>query len=158
MASTVSSWRLYQKSFVVQQFSRNGTYRLSSVSCYDVVGKSVTFSTQEAFMNSNVDISNSSYSQLGAGDVSAPKLMKLVVFPTTINTSLSAQSVTIELVVSDDASGLSSCSVFFSRPNVVAQSIGAYFNGYSALISGTLTNGTFRTELSFPRYSLNGTW
>ncbi len=73
--------------------------------------------------------------------------------PTSVDTSLTSQVVTIDVTVIDDLSGTDSVFVWMLGPG--GQDIQ---NGGATLISGDAMSGVYRMTLTMPRYSQNGNW
>src|SRR6266446_4952576 len=81
-----------------------------------------------------------------------PTLTSFTFSPTAINTATSSATVTVTAQATDSPSGVSSVDMQFNSPG--NQIVGCGMN----LISGTNLNGTYQCVLTFPAYSLAGTW
>lgn len=89
----------------------------------------------------------------GASDTSDPVLQSIVVSPSAIDTSASAQSIDVTLTISEDLSGLDAVNLYVYDPsNNYISSLYTYFPGDDQL------GGVFSTTLEIPQGSAEGTW
>ncbi len=93
-------------------------------------------------------------------DREAPILKSLSVSPTTIDTSLSAQVVTVTARITDDLAGNSNSNnpsqVRFESPSG-GQFVFAVF-GPAQLVAGTSLDGNYSFNVTVPRFSESGVW
>ncbi len=99
------------------QYSNNGTYKITSVSVSDVVGNSKSYSTADL---ESMGV-KTSFEVSGAGKVkpivvsdTQPPVLKSLTFP-KIDVSAGDKKVTFEAKVTDDSSGVSSVTVNFDQ-------------------------------------------
>jgi len=88
-------------------------------------------------------------------DTSLPELVDLDFEPKTINTSYADQTVTLSLRIRDQT-GASYIYFDFEQPPGPLQRYGS--TSAFQLTSGTPQDGVYTATLTFPRYSLAGTW
>lgn len=95
-------------------------------------------------------------------DVEPPALLGFSFTPTTIDTSENAASITANMSLADNGSGvcLSSCSDHSSPTQVRFQheGTGQFQDGLFELTSGSLVDGKFHALITFPRGSVSGEW
>ena len=88
-----------------------------------------------------------------AEDVTPPSLEDFSFTPTAIDTSMGEASVTVTLHATDSESGVSPSIVSFHHPPTGQASGGSY-----NLVAGTLNDGIFQAQVTFPQGSAAGTW
>ena len=87
-------------------------------------------------------------------DTAAPVLTGFTFTPGTINTTAAAQTVTCNMTLTDNLSGVSNPScAFTSADTLYRQSC-----TLAAPTTGTTLNGTWSCVITFPRYSQSGVW
>jgi hypothetical protein len=103
-------------------------------------------------------------------DVTPPNLTTLTFTPSLINTSLGPQTVQVDMAITDDLSGVSFApdtpfitiihGVFFTSPSGAqfGSTNGDFRNPPLAPISGTVLNGLWRLQATFPQFSEAGSW
>ena len=96
-----------------------------------------------------------SFTQTGAGDTTPPTLSSFSFSPTTVDTSASAQSISVTAHVSDDIAGVEYGAFSFVGPS--NQHLSGYFDA-SDRTSGTALDGTYQINVSVPRSTAEGTW
>jgi len=94
-------------------------------------------------------------------DTEPPHLVSIQVDPSFVDTSLSAQAITVTMHITDNLSGFAASDFSFAKLSSSGMPEGTYLilRG-SELISGTITNGVFRTNeySQLPQYSVQGRW
>ena len=97
-------------------------------------------------------------------DTTPPTLTGLTITPSSIDVTSSAQTVQIDLNVTDDLSGVDlSQSPFYSTTLVLASPTVAQLRSlvgsdFQLVSGGTSLNGTWRASLTVPRFVESGTW
>ncbi|MSO23705.1 MAG: hypothetical protein EXQ58_10755 [Acidobacteria bacterium] len=96
-------------------------------------------------------------------DTTPPTLTGLTITPSSIDVTSSAQTVQIDLNVTDDLSGVDlSNTPFYFTALVLTSPTGAQQRSLVGsdfqLVSGTRLNGTWRASLTVPRFVESGTW
>lgn len=87
-------------------------------------------------------------------DTAPPDLTGFSFSPSSINTTLSSQTVTCNMTLTDDLSGVSTATCGFMAPDFFhSASCGA-----TAPSSGTRLNGVWSCTITVPRYALSGGW
>lgn len=81
-------------------------------------------------------------------DVTPPQLLALVLSQASVDVSAAPQTVTVDLDVTDNLSGVSAVDVFLASPS------GTSVNAVAAPVSGT----RYRARLVIPRYAAVGAW
>jgi len=90
-------------------------------------------------------------------DTTAPVLTDLDLNPTAIDVSASSQIVNIDLIATDDLSGVHELRWAIQGPSPDYRRLGEVpLDGYRT--SGDALNGTYRVPVEFPRYSPAGPW
>jgi hypothetical protein len=142
---------IYEATVEIPRYSTGGAWNVHEVYIRDLLENSVELDSLEAsFTNASTQY-----------DSELPTLKAITITPEIFNTAESAQTVTIEMEIEDDMSGLDYLGQFgvsvgiWSIYNVGAES---YYNGATELVSGTITDGTFRTEIEMPQGIAKGFW
>lgn len=95
-------------------------------------------------------------------DVTPPVLVSVTVEPAYIDTSQSAQTLTVTAHITDDLSGCPEsdwCADFFFQPIDGPDSQQRSNTwGYYNRIAGTATDGVYQATITLPRYSAQGEW
>jgi hypothetical protein len=93
-------------------------------------------------------------------DTTPPTLLSFTVSPSSINTTLSAQTVTVTAVIVDDISGVDSNNTLENRVlTVTAYTPSGIPRGTSFLSPlGPPSAHTYSADAPFPQFSLSGTW
>ena len=154
----------YVATLTLPRFSEQGTWRLGgmgyALGLSDVAGntRSVTLGdlTTAGF--------STGFSQTAPGDAAPPVLAGLSFSADSIDTSASAQTVTLQAHITDDLAGLNtgSCCMtsyltFQSPSNTYGHNLTVTFDA-STRVSGSATDGVYEIPLTLPRYSEQGTW
>lgn len=134
----------------VPEFGPSGFWSLE-FDFYDAAGNLRNYPNDSSFPNSGdeeFEVLNT-----GTSDTTAPVLQSLTLTPNAVDTTASAQSITVDLQVTDDLSGIRGISVSVYDPSGTYQSsLFQYIAGNSAL------GGSFQTTLTIPQGSAQGTW
>ncbi len=136
----------WQVTFPIPRYSQPGIVTFSLVVC-DSNSNCVSFYTADlmaAGFDYEFEIVNAQV------DVSPPQLTSLVISPSTVNVSPSAEMVTFTIQANDDLSGIQYVFSGINLPNGNSQSFNA------SLISGTVLNGTWQGTFTVPQYSQPG--
>ena len=141
----------YTVTTTLPRYSEQGTWTLTSVSASDGAGRYTSLYGDQLATAGLA----ASFTQEGADDHTAPAITS-VSSPAPVDTSASAQPVTISITATDDASGLSSGSVYFRSPSGRQQFYGWF--GEQNRTDGTAQSGTYTVTATLPRYSEQGTW
>lgn len=94
--------------------------------------------------------------QAQTSDTTPPALIDLSFSPTSIDTTESAQPLTVSLRLADSPAGVQRACVDFRSPS--GQFQGACLLDPDHLIAGDETDGLYQTSLLFPRFAESGTW
>lgn len=140
---------IYSAALTVPQGSAPGTWDIALFPLSDTQGNNNnTFGPPSPFI-STFTVSPSS------ADITPPQLVSWsITSPATINTSLQAQTVTIELRITDDQAGTVMPNISASH-TPTSQSTGF---AQMSLISGDNLDGTYSAVLTVPQGSAPGTW
>jgi hypothetical protein len=130
------------------QYSRQGTWQLS-LRAADNIGNTITISSaQLAEMGLPATIS-----QTGIADETPPAVTGGTVLPTRIDTENGPEQVQVRIQARDAQSGTARLWVEFTSIH------GQQVSGWATLEEGgTPQEGTWRANLTFPRYSDEGGW
>jgi len=154
---------IYTGNLVVPQFSEIGTWTVLSVQVVDATGN---FSSVATSVLASRDFTTQLL-VVSSQDTQPPVVAAIAATPTSIDVSASDQTVTIDIMATDDASGaaFSPCTQnqnfnFFA---VTLRSPSGAQNRYLApfpfaLLSGTRQNGVWRSSFVMPRNSEGGIW
>ena len=127
------------------RYSPSGTWRLGRAICSDAVFRR----TEASFPFPNIAVGPLELTQVGRGDVSPPEAISLTATPSRFSTAKSDVTVSVELVVRDDLSGVDRCTLFFRGPrNVQLTSRLSSFGSVSPEVNFTQT-----IPVTIPRYS-----
>ena len=130
------------------QYSRQGTWQLS-LRAADAIGNSLTISSAHLAEESLP----STISQTGIADETPPAVTGGTVVPTRIDTENGPQQVQVRIQATDTLSGTARVWVGFTSVH------GQHVSGLATLEEGgTPQEGTWRANLTFPRYSDEGGW
>jgi hypothetical protein len=156
----------YQGSVTLPRWSEQGTWRFS----YGYLADAASPSHSHYYSTSDFTTAGfpTTFTQTGTGDVTAPTLTGFTITPSTIDTSATAQTLTLTAHVTDDASGLGVPANGYSSSSITINppSGGTMYSNHSiqfALdaskrVSGTALDGVYRTTVTIPRYSEQGSW
>jgi 5-hydroxyisourate hydrolase-like protein (transthyretin family) len=103
--------------------------------------------------------SSGSTSTSGQVDNQPPQLVSATVTPSQVDTSASAQTVTLSLHITDDLSGFADGTTFsleFTSASGAHQLSSTYDS--STRSDGTAQDGTYAVSINVPRYSEQGVW
>jgi hypothetical protein len=104
----------------------------------------------------------STFTVVSVPDTTPPVWNGITFTPASVNVSAAPQTVTFNVSLSDDRSGVdvtSDRSYFDLTSPSGKQSIGVgFYSGYLTQISGTLNNGVWQGQVTIPRYSEPGAW
>jgi len=143
----------FQSQLTFPRYSAQGQWKVSGIIVRDQAGNTTNLDAGTL----NQPELQPEVSQTGVGDVTAPTVHSVSASPSTINTSVSSQIITLTMDAQDDVSGISTYQVTLRPPSGNA-AVRSYGVADVARISGTINDGTFQSEASFPRYSAQGRW
>ena len=130
----------YERSLAPPRYAQQGTWRIN-------IETGDNASNQQ--QHNNLGVVN----QTGAGDTASPTVVSIISAPSSVDTSASAQVVTVQAHVTDDLAGTSCVFITLSGPsNQLIQA------GCAPRVSGTDLDGTYERGLTLPRYAQQGTW
>jgi hypothetical protein len=131
------------------QFGESGTWTITQLSFADKVGNFALLDTatlRGLNFPTDVDV-------ISVPDTMPPQLADFRFTPVSIDTSTSAQTVTVTLSLSDGLSGVDSGVVWFTSPS------GSQSRTTSLiLVDGNEQAGTWDGRIQFPQFSESGTW
>ncbi len=149
----------YQGIGTFQPFIESGMWTVGDVHVVDVVGNRLTIDTATlaaaGFPTQLFVVSNP--------DVVGPTLVGITVTPEAVDVSGGERTVTVELQIEDNLSGVSfdpSVGGFFGVEffSPAARQVEFISNVEFSLATGTITNGAWSATARFPQYSEAGTW
>ncbi len=92
-------------------------------------------------------------------DINPPTPTQLSISPTTVDASLAPASITIELSVKDDVSGVSQCQVYFDPPpGKVGNQLSTSLTVPNQLVQGNSTLAVLRSKLVVRQSAPFGLW
>jgi hypothetical protein len=154
---------IFEGTFQVPRYTKNGNYTLSSIyiseSNYDGSNDQKNFNRWGDSIPAEF---RKTLTVIGTQDLTAPVLQSIAVAPTSADTRNGTVSVTANLTITDDLSGLQEQQ--WSRAGALAlrspsgkEFIYSQFTWVDR-ISGTSTNGTYQVQFELPQYSEEGAW
>ena len=149
----------YRSTITLPRYSEQGTWKLAHVGLVDMAGNRTSLSAADM----QAAGLPTTFEQTGAGDAAAPELRSFSVTPQSVDTSTGSQTITLEAHITDDLSGAAADGYTNGVPEMRfvspsgAQSTWTSF-GPSSRISGTPQDGHYRSTITLPRYSEQGTW
>ncbi|HWD39619.1 MAG TPA: Ig-like domain repeat protein [Fimbriimonas sp.] len=94
---------------------------------------------------------------VAAEDKEPPHITGLTIEPAEVDTSAADQQVTVKAHITDNLAGFESGTIAFISPGSSPQQVFGAFSS-SNRISGTATDGVYKTTVTFKRFSEAGTW
>ncbi|MBD2144907.1 hypothetical protein [Sphaerospermopsis sp. FACHB-1194] len=147
---------IYSDRLTVPQFSEAGIWTLDYFSLRDAVGN------RKSLYLADLQLLGfpTQFTVVGSPDTTAPSLGSFSLSTTSVNTSISAQSITVTAQITDDMSGLVSSNSYaiarFQSPSG-QQSVSVLLDS-SDRTSGTAQNGIDSDRLTVPQFSEAGIW
>ncbi|UCG68126.1 MAG: hypothetical protein JSV09_09875 [Thermoplasmata archaeon] len=145
----------------IPRYCEAGTWKVRSLYIYDLVGNGGCYADHLEEAGFPVDLIVAS----DPSDTVPPTVHGLIITPSSVNVSSSPQTVTVELHLEDDVSGIPAfggTSLRFESPsgNQVADIPSWAYNPDLPfrLISGNVNDGIWLGIVEIPQYSENGTW
>jgi hypothetical protein len=152
---------IYEGTIMVPRYTKTGNYTLSSISISEYNGSNDSKNFNRWGESIPAEL-RKTIIVTGTQDVTAPSLQGLTVSPTSADTRNGSVSVTANLTIFDDLSGLNEAK--YSRSGALAlrspsgkEFAWSNFN-LGDRISGTSTNGTYQVQFEIPQYSEEGAW
>ena len=147
----------YRTVITIPQLSEPGAWT-ASVMTYDQAANTQTYTAAQLAASGFSNTVN----QTGAGDTVAPSVVAFSVSPTTIDTSLTNQTLTFSVRITDDASGVSAGttaapSQITMRGPTGSHTVSTTF-GTAQRVSGSSLDGVYASSTTIPRWSEQGVW
>ena len=155
----------YQITHSFPQYSEAGLWSVSNIALVDAVGNQTSLpksSLQAQGFNVSFTVISSQQ------DLQPPQITGLTFTPSTIDTSLGAKPVVVQMTLTDDLAGVdfspdnpsvsTEHGIVFSSPSGQQSQACCYFPPTFTLFPGTRTNGTWTDTITFPQFSEAGTW
>ena len=141
----------YQGTVTIRKHSEAGTWIVSRIVLCDNAGNSQSIDTATLKTLGFATTLTVASTQ----DVTPPQLTGFTFSPIFVDTTSGDATVTVNLHITDDLSGVSSCgAVWFSSPSGGQLAISSPL----ALISGTALDGQYQGTVTIRKYSEAGTW
>jgi hypothetical protein len=153
---------IYTYDMILPRYSEQGVWTIDYILLVDQAGNTSSLTLQQAIdLNLNV-----SFEQTGAGDIDPPTITELSVSPSSVNTFVSSQTVTVTARILDNSSGnagagynSSRSRIGFKSPVGSNQFVSASLDPVGAmLISGDTLDGIYTYDMTIPMSSATGTW
>src|SRR2546425_2020676 len=149
---------VFQVPVTIPRYAEPGMWRITSVRLRDNVGNS--FSLDNAALIAAGQM-NMVQVQDGNPDTAPPVLQGANLSPSAVDVSVAAQTITVDLVLTDDLSGIAPGLTSLDDFSMISPS-GRQSRFLSVsqfqLLSGTNTGGIYRAILIMPQYSEPGVW
>jgi len=161
LVSGTSANGIFEGEIIIPRYFKNGNYTVSSLSIddYNTTEDSADYNRYGDSIPAEI---RKTITVTGTQDVTSPVLQSIAFLPTSADTRNGTVSVTANLTITDDLSGLQEAE--YSRAGALAlrSPSGKEFL-YSQFtwvdrISGTSTNGTYQVQFELPKYSEEGAW
>lgn len=138
----------------IPAFGTAGFWALSFVSCTDAVGRVTSLVQTQCLL---LTTSNTvGVTQVGVPDLLPPVVQNVRFSPTSVSTGACTGQVNLLVDVSDDVSGLNSCSGTVVPPS--GSQARTLYPRASVGSTSTLLNGTLSLTVSLPQYAEKGNW
>jgi hypothetical protein len=149
------------------QYAEQGPWTIQSLSFQDAAGNQAFLDTaqiQAISPNTTVQVTSTPFDNL------PPNLAGLTILPVAVDTSGGPQTITLDLTLTDNLSGLdfipgsvspnlNSTGINFVSPSgQQTQSIRAYNDPFVQNFGSSTKAGTWQTEFVLPQFSEGGTW
>ncbi len=142
---TLAGW--YSIPVIWQQYSESGSWKWSFYAFYDAAGNRV-YGTP--WIWPTVQVSSS------PEDLQAPVQVDITRSPSSIDTSGSSATVTLTLTITDNLAGFTYARVWYRSPSGEQSQWAHIYPAHK--VSGTVYNGVYQYDFTFPQYSESGTW
>ena|GEM_PF-2397729 len=154
----------YEATATVPRYSATGTWEVENFFLRDKLGNAEFISKEELesqFGTGSAEIDNLA----SVGDISAPQVTEFSINPLEINTESSSETLTLEVTLTDDLSGI--CIAGDCGGNIGAQTqlrikplIGTQTIDFSGFVrtSGDSLNGTYEATATIPANAKEGVW
>lgn len=143
----------------IPRFSESGTWTVQSLTLVDQIGNLRNLAASDLAGTGMP----TTFSQIGAGDSEAPRLVSLSISPSAVTTSVGSASITVTARITDNLAGnagvgysSSPTQMRFRSPSG-SQFVDAVFSGYE-LVSGSTTDGQYSYQMTVPYLSESGLW
>ena len=151
---------IYESDLAVAAFAEQGTWTIQNLLLVDQAGNSTTIDGSTLRSAGY----QSTFSQLGAGDVTPPVLRELSFSPASVDTSGGAKTIRVRARITDDLAGnadenyrSSQSQIRFVSPSG-AQSTTAMLCCHGERTSGTPQDGIYESDLAVAAFAEQGTW
>ena len=152
----------YASAARLPRFSEPGVWTLASFALMKS-GKTLQTLDLAAFLRLNMV---PQFTVQGTGDTTLPQLASLSLSPTTVDTSLSSQSITVTARLTDDLSGMGvsgpgyspragASATFYSPTKLQSASVSL---NWTNRVSGDALDGVYSGPVILPRFSEPGVW
>ncbi|HEX4491802.1 MAG TPA: fibronectin type III domain-containing protein, partial [Acidimicrobiia bacterium] len=142
----------YQTTVTIPAGSESGTWKVLDGSSEDIYGYYRDYYYSD-LVNAGFP---ASFTDTGTSDATAPAVQSFAMSTTSVNTAASSASITVTARITDNASGFYYGYLYFYSPSG-DDDVAAYFSSGNR-ISGSSLDGTYRTTITIPQGSENGTW
>jgi len=149
---------VFQVPVSIPRYAEPGSWRISSVRLRDNAGNSVSLDNAALVAAGLVNMVRV---QDANPDTAPPVLQGVSLSPPGVDLSSAAQAITVDLVLTDDRSGIVQGLVSLDDFSMISPSgTQSRFLAVSQfqLLSGNSTSGTYRAILIMPQYSEPGVW
>src|SRR5262245_8172441 len=149
---------VFQVPVNIPRYAEPGIWRITSVRLRDNAGNSLSLDNAALVATGQV---NMFLVQDTNPDTAPPVLQSVSLSPPAVDVSSAAQAITVDLVLTDDRSGVAQGLTSFDDFSMISPSSKqSRFLAVSQfqLLSGSNTSGTYRAILIMPQYSEPGVW
>ena len=149
---------VFQVALTIPRYAEAGLWRITSVRLRDNAGNSLSLDNAAlvAAGDMNVVLVHD-----GNPDTAPPALQSVSLSPSAVDASSAAQTITVDLIVTDDLSGIAPGLTSLDDLSMTSPSGNQSrfpSAGQLQLLSGTTTSGIYRATVVMPQYSESGVW
>jgi hypothetical protein len=141
----------YTQTVTVPRYSEQGTWNLVLVSATDNATNTRGY-TGQALLDA---VGAVGFTQTGTGDTAPPQAVSASVSPSTVDTSTTAATISVTVLLIDDFSGTQSASLRFVGPSGQLLSVNV---AAADLVGGSALDGTYTKTATVPLFAEQGSW
>lgn len=138
--------------FFLAPLAPAGDYPVQRIVCTDLTGRQREYTFDDVATSAALD---NGFTRMTPGDELRPVISAVRLLNATVNTTLGAQAVAVDITVTDDVSGVVQCSLVLAEPTVYGNTITLHTSGNLRLAG---QEHTLTAEGTLPRLSAQGMW
>jgi hypothetical protein len=143
----------------IPQYGESGKWTVQALDLWDNAGNEAIYSTNTLAAKGFT----TTFSVVSNPDTTPPTLTGVSISPGSLNVSSSSETVTVQLDITDNESGVSfACGTYCYNSVILRSPSGIQYQEgldyYVTQVSGTALNGVWKSEITIPRYAEAGVW